>query len=62
MCQVGPELFHADPMDRRTEMVKLIADFRKFANAPTNGFLFRAALYAPREILTAGIDSHYFYL
>jgi len=32
---VGAELFHTDGrMDRRTDMTKLIAVFRNFANAP----------------------------
>ena len=32
---LGAELFHADGhRDRRTDMAKLIATFRNFANAP----------------------------
>ena len=34
---VGAALFHADRRtDRRTDMTKLIVDFRNFANAPKN--------------------------
>ena len=31
---VGAELFHADRTDRQTDMTKIIAAFRKFANVP----------------------------
>jgi hypothetical protein len=34
---VGDELFHKDgETDGKTDMTKLIADFRNFANAPKN--------------------------
>jgi len=32
--QVGAELFHADLIDRRTDITKLTVGFRNFANAP----------------------------
>jgi len=40
----GAELFH---VDGRTDMTKLLIDFRKFANAPKNQILFRQGLLSP---------------
>ena len=42
---VGAELFHADKTHRRTDMTKLTATFRNFANVPKNGF---KKCYQPR--------------
>ena len=38
ICTMGAELFHVDGgPDRRTDLTKLIVDYRNFANAPKNG-------------------------
>jgi hypothetical protein len=42
VCPVGAELFHSDGQtdretDGRTDMTKLVVDFRNFAKAPKKG-------------------------
>ena len=37
ICSVGVHLFHTD---RQTDMIKLIVNFRNFANGPTTGGTF----------------------
>ena len=47
---VEVELFHADGQaDRQTDMTKLIAAFRKFANAPKK-CITRCAIHTKRKL------------
>jgi len=53
---VGAEMFHANG---RTDMTKLIAIFRNFANAPKNWIEKLNANHSPTASLNKADKSHY---